>query len=163
MSARWLPFPRAALAVWALWLLLAPSPSVGAVLLGGLLALVLPRLLVALEHARNGARRPLLMLRLAGRVTLDVTRSNLAVAAIALKPWPRPRRAGFVHIPLTLRAPNGLAVLACIITATPGTIWVSWDPQEGMLVIHVLDLVDEAAWVATIRRRYETPLLEIFG
>lgn len=160
--ARWLPYPRAALVLWLAWLLLAPAPTAGAVLLGGLLALVLPRTLAALEHPGRGARRPLLALRLAGRVALDIARSNLAVARILLAPRMRPRRAGFVHIPLKLRNPNALAVLACIITATPGTIWVSWSPFRHVLIIHVLDLVEEAAWIATIQRRYEAPLLEIF-
>ena len=54
------------------------------------------------------------------------------------------------------------ALLACIITATPGTIWVSHDPGRRVLVIHVLDLVDESTWVANIKRRYERPLLRIF-
>lgn len=160
---RWLPFPRIAAAVLATWLLLAPAPTWGNLLPGVLLALTVPRLLAALRHARRGARRPRAMLRLAGRVLLDITRSNLAVAAIILRPVPRPRRAGFVRIPLSLRQPNGLAVLACIITATPGTIWAAYDPRHGILLIHVLDLVDEAIWIGNIQRRYESLLLEIFA
>jgi multicomponent K+:H+ antiporter subunit E len=30
------------------------------------------------------------------------------------------------------------------------------------LTLHVLDLQDEAAWIRTIKRRYERPLMEIF-
>lgn len=160
---RWLPYPRASLFLLLTWVVLAPAPSTGVLLSGALLALLLPRLLAALEHGPRGARRPLLALRLGGRVALDVTRSNLAVAAILLDPRSRGRRAGFVHIPLALREPNALAVLACIITATPGTIWVAHDPDSGELIIHVLDLVDEQVWIDAIRRRYEAPLLEIFG
>src|SRR3546814_14963763 len=55
-----------------------------------------------------------------------------------------------------------LAVLGGIITSTPGTIWVSYDPIGNMLLIHVLDLVDERTWIDTIQQRYERPLLEIF-
>jgi multicomponent K+:H+ antiporter subunit E len=55
-----------------------------------------------------------------------------------------------------------LAVLACIITSTPGTIWVDFDSAKGRLMIHVLDLVDEATWIHTIKDRYERLLLEIF-
>ena len=163
MMRRWLPYPRMALAVWLMWILLAPTPTLGAALTGALVAWGLSFLPVALEHGRRGARRPLLMLRLAGRVAHDIVLANLAVATLLLRPRPQPRRAGFVPIPLELREPNALAVLACIITATPGTIWVSWDPAAGILVIHVLDLVDEAAVVREIRERYEAPLLEIFA
>jgi len=31
-----------------------------------------------------------------------------------------------------------------------------------MLTIHVLDLIDENAWIRTIKHRYERLLLEIF-
>ena len=41
-------------------------------------------------------------------------------------------------------------MLACIITSTPGTLWVSFDSAKGTLMIHVLDLVDENEWVRTI-------------
>ena len=67
-----------------------------------------------------------------------------------------------MNIPLDLRDPYGLAVLACIITSTPGTLWVSFDSAKGMLMIHVLDLVDENEWIRTIKGRYERLLLEIF-
>lgn len=157
---RWLPFPRVSAALLLMWLLLQDSLAPGQLLLGALLALALPQLLAALGHARAGAHRPRAVLRLAGRVALDVARSNFAVARLLLRP--RPRRAGFVRIPLTLRQPNGLAVLACIVSATPGTIWVDYDSARGVLLIHVLDLVDADTWIGTIRGRYETLLLEIF-
>ena len=68
----------------------------------------------------------------------------------------------FVSVPLQLTDPYGLALLACIITATPGTIWMSYRPVDNLLLIHVFDLVDEQAWVSTVTERYERPLREIF-
>jgi multicomponent K+:H+ antiporter subunit E len=65
-------------------------------------------------------------------------------------------------IPLDLRDPYGLAVLACIITATPGTAWIEYAADSGILVIHVLDLVSEEEWVDLIKDRYESLLMEIF-
>jgi multicomponent K+:H+ antiporter subunit E len=53
-------------------------------------------------------------------------------------------------------------VLACIITSTPGTLWVSFDQSTGILMIHVLDLIDEREWMYTVKHRYERLLLEIF-
>ena len=43
--------------------------------------------------------------------------------------------------------PRGLAVLACIVTATPGTSWAHYEAAANVLTLHVLDLVDEEAWV----------------
>lgn len=68
-----------------------------------------------------------------------------------------------MEIPLELRDPYGLAMLACIITSTPGTLWVDFNEASGTLTIHVLDLVDKTEWVRTIKGRYERLLLEIFA
>jgi hypothetical protein len=68
-----------------------------------------------------------------------------------------------VDIPLELRNPYGLAMLAGIITSTPGTLWVAFDEASGVLTIHVFDLVDEAEWVRTIKGRYERLLLEMLA
>ena len=93
---------------------------------------------------------------------LDIVRSNIAVARIIVSGRSRAVTSGFVAVPLRLTDRYGLAVLACIITSTPGTIWVSYDSGHGILLIHVLDLVDEAAWIRTIGDRYERLLLEVF-
>jgi multicomponent K+:H+ antiporter subunit E len=95
-------------------------------------------------------------------VLADIVRSNIAVARIILGLVGRERTSGFVNISLELRDPYGLAALACIITATPGTLWVSFDPAKGILTIHVLDLIDESEWMRTIKGRYERLLLDIF-
>ncbi len=65
-------------------------------------------------------------------------------------------------IPIDLRDPYGLAMLACIITGDArhrlGGLVAGW----VLLTIHVLDLQDEEAWIRTIKHRYERPLMEIF-
>jgi multicomponent K+:H+ antiporter subunit E len=65
-------------------------------------------------------------------------------------------------IPLDLRDPTGLAVLAVIITSTPGTAWLDYNSARRTLLLHVFDLVDETAWLNLIKNRYEYLLLEIF-
>jgi multicomponent K+:H+ antiporter subunit E len=95
-------------------------------------------------------------------VTADIARSNIAVARIILGGGQGRRTPGFVVIPLQLRDRTGLAILACIITSTPGTAWVECHPGSGRLRIHVLDLVEEQYWIEVIKQRYESLLLEIF-
>ena len=70
--------------------------------------------------------------------------------------------SGSMTIPLELRDPHGLAVLAMIITSTPGTVWQGLSDDRRELTIHVLDLVDETQWVRKIKQRYELPLRSIF-
>jgi len=131
-------------------------------LLGLIVAILATRVTAALKPQMSEIRSPRAAARLAGVVIADIIRSNLAVAAIVLSPRRR-HVAGFVRLPLELRDRNGLAVLAIIITATPGTAWVDFDQKRGSLLIHVLDLVDEGQWVRLIKERYEARLLEIFG
>jgi multicomponent K+:H+ antiporter subunit E len=129
--------------------------------LGIVLALGLSWALGKLNLPQVRVRSLGILLLLLVRVFGDIVRSNFAVARIIVSPRPR-ATSGFVTIPLEMTSPYALALLACIITATPGTIWVSHDSARRVLVIHVLDFVDEAAWIANIKRRYERPLLRIF-
>lgn len=143
------------------WLFLQRSLAPGTWLSGALLALGLSWAYGRLAPPAVRVRHLPTLLRLFARVAADIVRSNFAVARVVLG---RRRRvhAGFVAIPLDLTDAHGLALLACIITSTPGTIWVEHDPQRNVLLIHVLDLVDETVWVQAIKRRYEQPLLRVF-
>ncbi|WIM09154.1 Na+/H+ antiporter subunit E [Enhydrobacter sp.] len=158
---RLLRFPLATVGLLLLWLVLNQSLSPGHVLLGIVVAAVGAWTLGTLRVPQGRVRRPVAILRLVALVLVDIVRSNLAVARIILG-GRRGMTSGFVRIPLELRHPYGLATLACIITATPGTLWVALDEAEGILTIHVLDLIDHDAWIRTIKGRYERSLLEIF-
>jgi len=159
---RLVPFPLLSAGLLVLWLLLN-GLSVGHILLGSSVGLIGGFAFAVLEPPKMHLRRPLTVLRLAAFVFADIVRSNVAVARIILGLEPRRWTSGFVDIPLQLRDPYGLAALACIITSTPGTLWVDFNEASGTLTIHVLDLVDETEWVRTIKGRYERLLLEIFA
>jgi multicomponent K+:H+ antiporter subunit E len=159
---RVLSFPLGLAGLVVLWLLLNQSISLGHVLLGSLAALVGAWAFGALEPPGVRVRRLGAIGRLALLVLADIVRSNIAVGRIVLGLTGRERKSGFVDIPLDLRDPYGLAALAIIITATPGTLWVSLDEAKSTLLIHVLDLIDEDEWRRTIKGRYERLLLEIF-
>jgi len=158
---RWLPHPWFALWLLVAWLLLQQSLAAPTIVLGIVLALALSWALGKLDLPRVRVRSLGTLLVLLARVFGDIVRSNIAVARIIVSPRSR-ISSGFVAIPLEMTHPYALALLACIITATPGTIWVSHDSARQVLVIHVLDVVDESVWIANIKRRYEQPLLRIF-
>jgi multicomponent K+:H+ antiporter subunit E len=157
-----LPYPLLSIALLVLWLLLNQTVSVGHLALGSVLAVLASWAMAALRPEKPRIRRPGAILRLAGMVLVDILRSNLAVGRIIVSPREPGGNAGFMTIPLDLRSRYGLAVLSIIITSTPGTIWVNYDAAKGVLLIHVLDLVDEAAWIRLIKHRYERRLMEIF-
>lgn len=154
---------RLFLALLALWLILNESLAPGQVLLGAALALGGVAVFSRLQPpARRMRSRPGAALQLLGLVLADIVQSNLAVARIVLGLGRSQRSAGFLALPLELRHPAGLAVIACIVTATPGTSWVRYDSAANVVTIHVLDLVDADDWVRLFKQRYERRLLEIF-
>jgi multicomponent K+:H+ antiporter subunit E len=145
-----------------MWLLLNDTLSLGNILFGLLLAIVLAWSSGALRPWRPTIRCPHLALVLLGFALHDILRSNINVARIVLRSNGREVRSGFVKIPLDLQDPHGLAVLACIVTSTPGTVWIDHDAAASVLTLHVLDLRDEAEWIDWVKNRYERLLRRIF-
>ncbi len=145
-----------------MWLLLNRSLSPGHLLLALLLALGLPVLFKELRPQKVRVRHLGTVLRLCWTVVVDTTQSNIAVLRFLLLPRTRRHSADFVKIPLELRDPNGLAVLAMIVCITPGTVWAELSRDRSMLMLHVLEVHDREAIVRHVQTRYERPLMEIF-
>jgi multicomponent K+:H+ antiporter subunit E len=159
-SSRWLPHPLAALALWAAWLLLNNTLALAHVLLGALLGLAIPALTRALWPERIRFRRPGAFLRLLAIVLYDIVVANVNVARLILGPV-APLRPAFVKVPLDLRNPFAVSALASIVTLTPGTVSAAISADRRSMLVHTLDLDDEATLTATIKARYEAPLKEI--
>jgi multicomponent K+:H+ antiporter subunit E len=158
---RLLPSPLLSVALLVVWLLLNNTLAPGQVLLGALLALGLPLLTDRLRPERARMRRPLRAVRLLLVVLLDIVLANFEVARRILGPEAalRPR---FVWLPLDIRDPYGIAALAGIITLTPGTVSSDLSADRQYLLVHAFHCDDPAALVASIKQRYERPLMEIF-
>jgi multicomponent K+:H+ antiporter subunit E len=160
--SRIVPHPLLTASLVLLWLVLTRF-SLGHLVLGTGVAVVAGWAMGALRPPRPTLRSWSAIPRLAAIVAWDILRSNSAVAWLILTgSHGGRRRSGFLHVPLRLRHPSALAVLAIIVTATPGTAWLEYDAQTGVLLLHIFDLVDEAAWRDLIQNRYEARLLEIF-
>jgi len=157
-----LPHPLLSAGLFVASILLSASVAPPSLLLAALAAILAPQIMRALGIEPIRLRKPASILALAGLVAVDVVRSNWAVSQIILGRRRAERVSGFVHVPLALKDRYALAVLSIIITSTPGTLWVEYEPRTGLLLLHVLDLVDEEAWVRLIKDRYERRLMEIF-
>ena len=159
---RWIPSPGLSVALLVLWLLLARTASLGQLLLGTGLALAVPLLAGNLRFKDTRIRNPLAIARYVMTVAYDVVRSNIEVAWGVIRwRWHRPSSA-FVIIPLDLRDPLGLAVLAMVTTIVPGTVWSELALDRSAMLLHVWDVPDEGAFVTRFKARYEQPLREIF-
>lgn len=154
--------PSVALALLALWLLLNQTLAPAHILLGALLGSVVAAFTAMLRPLQAHLHRFDAALWLLLVVTWDILHSNLQVALIVLGAKRRGLRSGFLDIPLDLRDAHGLAALATIVTATPGTVWAGLSGDSTRLTLHVLDLDDEAALIRQIKSRYEQPLMRIF-
>lgn len=145
-----------------LWLLLANQITFGQGLLGFAIAFFLMVTSLRMRPDLAFPRKPLVALKLICFIVYDVIKSNLRVASLILMPRQYEFTSGYVYIPLDIRDPHGLAILGCIITFTPGTVWSGLTEKDFILRLHVLDLKDEPLWLHTIKNRYEKNLLEIF-
>jgi multicomponent K+:H+ antiporter subunit E len=161
---RFFPHPLLTLGLLSMWLLLNDSVDAAHMLLGLVMGMAGGAVYARLEPSHGGLRKIAVPAStLAGVVLVDIVRSNVAVLGIVLGARRRQRVSGFLAIPLELRDPRGLAILAGIVTATPGTSWAHYEAASNVLTLHVLDLVDGEAAVREIKARYERRLMEMFG
>jgi len=158
---RLLPHPILAGLLLILWLILQQSAGLGHILLGAAIAIAASLAAAAIIPEPVRLRKPLLIVLLVVVAGLDIVRSNIAVLSVLLHPKPQPK-AGFIEMRLELTNTFGLAILACLITATPGSAWLEYNRARSTVLIHVFDLVDAQEWEETIKARYEKLLLEIF-
>jgi multicomponent K+:H+ antiporter subunit E len=158
---RWLPAPLLSATLFAVWLLLNNTVDAAHLVLGALVAIVVPWFTERLRPDRPRIRRPLAILRLGLVVLWDIVMSNIEVARRILGPEEAIRPA-FVWLPLDLTDPHAIVSLAGIITMTPGTLSAELSADRRHLLVHAFNVDDEAALIAQMKARYEAPLKEIF-
>jgi multicomponent K+:H+ antiporter subunit E len=162
LFARLIPMPVMSLAILMVWVAITDSFGLGNILLGSILALSLPTITRAFWPNPPHVVRPIAGIRLAFIVILDIVLANITVARQILGPASRLRPA-FVEIPLDITDPFVASILGSIISLTPGTVTIEVDCKRRKLLTHALNVESEAEMIATIKRRYEAPLKEIFG
>jgi multicomponent K+:H+ antiporter subunit E len=158
---RLVPAPLLSLVLFVSWLLLNNTVDPAHLLLAAVLALAIPWFTEPLRPEKPRLRRWGVAAKLALVVLWDIVLSNIEVARRILGPESA-IRPQFVWVPLSIRDPHGIVTLAGIITMTPGTLSSDLSEDRRWLLVHAFNVDDEAALVATIKRRYEAPLREIF-
>ena len=159
--SRVLPYPLLSASLLLMWFLLN-GVSLGHLALGIPIALFAGWVMSALQPSKPHIRRWIAIPKLVGIVTIDILHSNIAVSRLILSGPVAGSRSGFIPIPLTVRDRTALAVLAVVLTATPGTAWVEYRSRTNLLLLHVLDVGEEQHCIDLIKNRYEPLLLEIF-
>lgn len=163
MSAKrkWLPHPATSALLFVVWLLLNHSLSAGHILLGAAFGLLIPLFTRRFFPEPVYLSRPGTILRFLVTVLWDIVAASITVARLSLGPMSK-LKPRFVRIPVALDDDFALTALASTISLTPGTVSAEIAPDRGHILIHALDVDDEAALVRTIKERYEVPIKEIF-
>lgn len=161
MKSRILPSIPQSLTVFAFWLLMAEDYSAGTLLMGLLLAWLMPLFASRLERefANLGKLRHLPKLVLL--MLWDILRANLTVAREVLGPQSK-IKSEFIWVPLDLTNIHGIAFLTSLITLTPGTVSAALSKDRKYLLVHCLNVTDPQAMIDDIKQRYEAPLREVF-
>ena len=162
MFARLLPHPLLTLTVAAVWVMLANDITVGGVLMGLILGVIVPQITTAFWPQRPRVRRPVKIAEYVLVVLWDIVVANVKVAYVVVFKSNRQLRSHFITIPLEIYSPEAITVLAGTITMTPGTVTADLSADGRSLLVHCLDTGDPAGEVAGIKQRYEARLKEIF-
>ncbi|MFN3952882.1 MAG: Na+/H+ antiporter subunit E [Pararhodobacter sp.] len=156
------PHPILSLLLVVVWVLLVNTLTLNAVVFGAVLGLLLPLMTRAYWPNAPRLRNPLMIAEYLLVVMWDIVMANIQVAMIILFKRQDDLRPVWICVPLDLRTPEAITVLAGTITMTPGTVSSDLAADGHSILVHCLHAPDPDAVGAQIKARYERRLKEIF-
>lgn len=162
-AVRWLlPHPFLTLLLAVVWVLLQNNVSAGMVVFAIILGIIIPLLTSIWWPDRPRGLHVGKFISYALIVLWDILVANVQVAWIVLTKPNSKLKPAWVIVPLELRQPEAITILAGTITLTPGTVSADLSNEGHSLLVHALDADDPDAVRDEIKSRYEARLLEIF-
>jgi multicomponent K+:H+ antiporter subunit E len=163
MIRRLYPHPYLSLFLVLTWFLLVNQWKLGSLVMAIFLATVIP--LITAPYWPHRPRLNSLPAAIAYflMVLWDIVIANIQVARIVLFMPQDKIRSTWIRVPVDLKSPEGIAVLAGTITMTPGTVSADMSACGSVLLIHSLHAPDPDAIRDDIKSRYESRLKRIFG
>lgn len=162
LTNRLFPHPLLTALLILVWCLLINDLSLGTVVFGAILGLLIPIATAAYWPSRPPLTRPWLILSYGLIVIWDIMIANVQVAMIVLFKRNADMKPNWVVIPLDIRTPEAITILAGTITLTPGTVSADFAADGSALLVHALDAPDPGSVRDEIKQRYERRLKEIF-
>lgn len=161
---RWLlPHPLLTLILAVVWVLLQNDLSAGMVVFGLILGILIPRFTAPWWPDTPKGFRMGKMIPYSLMVMWDIIVANIQVAWIVLSVPNDKLKPAWIVVPLKLKQPEAITVLAGTITLTPGTVSADLSDEGHSLLVHVLHTDDPDGVRDEIKSRYERRLLEIFA
>lgn len=162
MLRKLFPHPILTIVLTFVWVGLVNVVTLNAFVFGLILGIILPLFTAAYWPDRPRLRNPLMIAEYILIVLWDICVANVQVAKIILFKSNAKLASTWITVPLDLRTPEAITILAGTITMTPGTVSSDLSEDGHSLLVHCLDAPDPAATVAEIKYRYERRLKEIF-
>jgi multicomponent K+:H+ antiporter subunit E len=163
MLRKLFPHPLLALILACVWLALVNKITLGNIILGGFLGLVIALMTAPYWPGKPRVRHPFKVVGYVFLVLWDIVVANVQIALIILfKPTDKLKSA-WITVPLELTSPEAITVLAGTITMTPGTVSATLSSCGRAILVHALHTDDPIAVRDDIKSRYEKRLLEIFS
>lgn len=162
MFHRFIPHPILSVTLLLVWIGLVNKVTVGNLLLGAAIGIIIPMLTAPYWPDRPRIRHPLKIAEYILIVLWDIIVANVQVAAIILFKPEKTIRSHWIPLPVDLTSAEAITVLAGTITMTPGTVSATLSADGGCILVHCLHSDDPDAVRDEIKSRYETRLKEIF-
>lgn len=163
MMRRLLPHPGLSAMLVVVWMLLVNAFTFGALFLAVVFGLLVPLVTRRFWPDRPRVRFGPDLAGYLGIVLFDILVANFDVAWLIVSRRNRDLRSRWLVIPLELRSPEAITVLASTISLTPGTVSSDISGCGRALLVHAIDIKDPEAEIARIKRRYEARLLKVFA
>lgn len=162
MIRRIFPHPYLSALLVVIWMLLVNRFAWGSLVFAILLSIAIPALTEPYWPDRARLRHPGKIIAYLLLVVWDIIMANIQVAMIVLFKPNRDLQPAWITIPLDLRSPEAITVLAGTITLTPGTVSSDLSQDGHALLVHCLHAPDPESVITDIKSRYEARLKEIF-
>ena len=145
-----------------IWLAISGSWTLPNLLLGFLLSGIVLALVRFQLGQPQEVRRPAKIAALVLLFVVELIKSAWRVLVLVLQPR-LDVKPGIITYPLRVQTDFQIALLANLITLTPGTLTVDVTEDRSRLIIHALDAADPDAIRADIESGFERRILEAFG
>lgn len=162
MIRRLVPHPYLSATLVLVWLLLVNRFSWGSLVFAVILAIVVPLLTEPYWPDRARLRKPGKIPAYVLLVIKDIIVANVQVAMIVLFKPNHKLQPAWITVPLDVRSPEAITVLALTITLTPGTVTADLSQDGHALLVHCLHAPAPEDVIIDIKNRYEARLKEIF-
>ncbi len=161
---RWLlPHPLLTLILAVVWILLQNELTAGMAVFGLILGILIPWATSIWWPDTPQGFRMGKMVAYSFLVVWDIILANIQVAWIVLTVPNGNLEPHWIVVPLELKQPEAITLLAGTITLTPGTVSADLSDEGHSLLVHVLHTDDPDGVRDEIKDRYERRLMEIFA